>query len=282
MKKSILIKFASVVLVLAMLSLSLVSCTTKTVAEGTCGDKATWTLSSDGELRISGSGAIYSFADWAYEDNDSLPEAPWASRRKAVRSLVIEDGITGIGAKAFQGLVNLKSVSLPYGITEIPNYAFTDCYSLKEVVIPGSVIFIGSMAFCSCTSLSSVILPTNLSYIGYSAFFHCAKLKSIELTSKQLSVIDAYAFAGCPLSEITIPSGVYYIGNCAFMDCKRLSGATIGGSGWMMRDSFGNVTEDMDSVWKNPEVAAAYLATSPFCEYYYYTSAYVNATKSSK
>ena len=47
--------------------------------------------------------------------------------------------ITRIGARAFRGCKNLKSVMLPEGLLKIDALAFSGCESLTEIVIPESV-----------------------------------------------------------------------------------------------------------------------------------------------
>ncbi|MBQ6165630.1 MAG: leucine-rich repeat protein [Clostridia bacterium] len=131
------------------------------VASGNCGNynwevdngsryDVVFTLYSDGVLRISGSGVIGP-ADW-----DSMEEMPWYSYRTQIKSVVIENGVTGIGESAFSGCSILTSVTIPGSVTSIGSYAFYGCSSLESVTIPGSVTSIGYRAFYNCSSLNAV------------------------------------------------------------------------------------------------------------------------------
>ena len=62
-------------------------------AGGECGENATWSFYENGELVISGSGAIPNYA--------SQKEQPWASVRHLVKKIKIGKDITAIGNYAF-------------------------------------------------------------------------------------------------------------------------------------------------------------------------------------
>ena len=71
-------------------------------ASGTCGENLTWTLDGDGNLVISGTGAM---TDWV------APNAvPWFSHRADILTLSFPDGITSIGSSAFDGCSALADV----------------------------------------------------------------------------------------------------------------------------------------------------------------------------
>ncbi len=98
-----------------------------TVASGTCGENLTWTLDDEGTLTISGTGAMtnYSYA----------PSVPWYSNRNAIKTVIIENGVTSIGNYAFREYTSLTSVTIPDSVTEIGASAFNDCLSLVEIII---------------------------------------------------------------------------------------------------------------------------------------------------
>ena len=99
---------------------------TETVASGTCGaegDNLTWTLDSDGVLTISGTGAM--------KDYPNEIGAPWAGFPNDLTKVVIEEGITTIGASAFMYCGNLTEVVIPGTVTSIGSTAFLGLYALK-------------------------------------------------------------------------------------------------------------------------------------------------------
>ena len=86
----------SILLMLALVLLCAVipmQAQASTVDSGSCGENITWTLDDSGVLTISGTGAM---ADYA-----SASAAPWYSSRSNITKVVIENGITTIGDRAF-------------------------------------------------------------------------------------------------------------------------------------------------------------------------------------
>ena len=171
------------------------------VDSGSCGDKLTWSLSDDGTLTISGKGAMdnYKFDGYDYLANSYYTDAPWYTYHYYIKSVVIENGVTSIGDRAFYGCANLTSVTIPSSVTSIGSSAFYRCYELTSVTIPSRVTSIGSNAFEECESLTSVTIPYGVAEIGERTFYNCKALTSV-----------------------TIPGSVTSIGEYAFYDCYEL------------------------------------------------------------
>ena len=110
----------------------------KVVADsGSCGDNVTYTYDSvTKELVISGIGAMtdYSNSGSPFYDSD-------------IKTVVIEDGVTTVGAYAFSNCDYLTSVDIPNSVESIGNGGFFDCYRIGNVSLPDSVIFIGGDSF---------------------------------------------------------------------------------------------------------------------------------------
>ena len=64
-----------------------------------------------------GTGAM---ADYTYAE-----DVPWKNSRSDIRDIVFADGVTAIGACAFNGFDNIKSVAIPLSVTRIGNHAFS-------------------------------------------------------------------------------------------------------------------------------------------------------------
>ena len=156
----------------------------------------TWNLSEDGTLTISGTGDIPGSGD-----------APWFSRSYEIKKVIIKDGVTNIGNKAFFDYPALTSVEIPNSVTSIGESAFFQCMRLTSVTIGNSLTRIGKRAFENCTALLSVEFPNSLTNIEESAFGNCFVLTSI-----------------------TIPNSVTSIGNNAFVNCMNLKSFTFKGS----------------------------------------------------
>ncbi len=207
---------------------------------GTCGEHLTWTLTEDGTLTISGTGAM---TDYEY---DGI--RPWSV--ETVRTIVVGDGITTIGNYAFKNCTGLTAVDLPSTLTRIGHSAFETCTGLAAITVPSGTKSIGASAFYGCNALTSITLPDSVTTIDAWAFCGCSILSEITIPSgvtvlannlfdscdnlrrvhlpSGLTKIGYSAFEDCgSLSEIVIPSGVTSIGSAAFIDCESLTSIVI-------------------------------------------------------
>lgn len=183
------------------------------VTSGKCGKNVTWKLDGKGTLTISGKGAMYDYLG---------DEAPWLkyTYNDQIKSIVIKNGVTKIGAgafglctatklkitiansvthigaSAFEELGGLTSVTLPDNLTEIGNYAFHKCYDLTSIKIPDKVTNIPFYAFGECDNLSKVVISRNVTNIDDFAFQCCGKLTSVVIPDK-VQKIGENSFAGC-------------------------------------------------------------------------------------
>ena len=127
-----------------------------------------WMISRDGNLTISGSDALENNSQWPSSD---------------IRSVVINEGITGISYSTFTDFTNLTSVTIPESVRFIGSSAFSGCSSLKSVTIPEGVTNINDNVFSGCSSLESVTIPESVKYIGYAAFNNCNSLADVYYLS---------------------------------------------------------------------------------------------------
>ncbi len=149
-----------------------------TVAYGKCGadgDNLTWTLDDAGTLTVSGSGEM--------GDYPSVDDKPWVDVADRITSAVIGDGVTSIGAGAFDGCGNLVNVTIGSNVKSIGNFAFRNC-GIKCLIIPEGITTIGNTSFRGCKDLESVIIPSSVEKIGDSAFHGCKSLARIEVYSR--------------------------------------------------------------------------------------------------
>lgn len=141
--------------------------------------------------------------------------------------VVIPDGVTQIGEKAFSNCRSLKSITIPDGVKTIGRRAFDNCTDLISVSIPQSVTDIREHAFYGCRKLRSVDLPEGITRIDEWTFSGCQSLERVTIPNS-VTNIQAFAFHNCyQLSDITIPNGVTIIGDGAFYHCSRLKSVEI-------------------------------------------------------
>ena len=167
-------------------------------------------------LTISGDGAM---AD--YENSDDLP---WEGWEQNITKIVIENGVTRIGNKAFYDYRETK-ITLPDSVTSIGKEAFYYCGNLGEVKLPQNLTDIGDKAFAYCSDLENVEIPAGVKTIGVAAFLGCTKLGSVT-NMKGVTDIGASAFGSSGLTSIDIPSSVTKIGASAFSNCENLVSVT--------------------------------------------------------
>ena len=188
---------------------------------GTCGANLKWHLTDNGVLAITGKGRMY---DYSFFDDES----PWAKYK--IKQIIIGDGVTTIGNRAFSYCSHLTSVTIPNSVTTIGNSAFDGCSSLTSVTIGNSVTTIGYSAFDGCSSLTSVTIPNSVTTIGGGAFEDCRSLTSVTIPNS-ITTIEQSAFSGCrSLTSVTIPNSVTTIGQSAFISCTNLQKVHIGDS----------------------------------------------------
>lgn len=175
--------------------------------------------------------------------------------------VVVPEGVTVIGDKAFFECYDIDSIVLPDGVTQIGYRAFSGCLC-RRIVLPQSITTIGKEAFYVCEYLDSISIPDSVEYIGDKAFSYCRYLTSITcfktlnpnknyksidgnlytkdgktlvsyavgklkhefVVPNSVKNIGAFAFHGCEeLYEISMPRGVKTIGEGAFAECVNLN-----------------------------------------------------------
>ena len=204
--KKVLAILLSTLLLFTALPLGALSVSAAT--SGTTGS-CTWTLNGT-VLTISGNGAM----------EDRYNYKPWGS---SITSVVIEDGVTTIGAQAFYYCTRLTTVVIGDDVTVIGDKAFYYCYNLTSLTIGDSVATIGDEAFYYCDELTSLSLPDSVITIGYSAFSKCYGLTEVTIPDSVTTIGDS-AFYNCEnLQTVTIGAGVSDIGVGAFSYCPLLT-----------------------------------------------------------
>ncbi|MBR2523326.1 MAG: leucine-rich repeat protein [Clostridiales bacterium] len=135
-------------------------------SSGSCGSNASYTISRDGTLTITGRGEI------------KLP-----------------GGVNGFDKVVFSSDSN---------ITRIGSECFIDCDLITEIILPDTVTEIGDKAFNTCEDLEYIYLPDGLESIGQQAFEVCDELAYVYVPDS-VTNISSYAFDDCPRLIISVP-----------------------------------------------------------------------------
>ena len=187
-------------------------------------------------LTISGTGPMGDFPSswgegkpWFDTIASGLNTAPDGGSRLCIQELVIEDGITKLGAHAFEAYQNITSISMPNSVIEIGENAFNYCTGLTSITFSNSLKEIGNTAFSDCNALTSILLPDSLETIGSSAFSGCNNLSGDLSIPNNVKTIGSGAFSNDTKlnGKLTLGSSVTSIGKSAFGSCKFSGTLTI-------------------------------------------------------
>lgn len=150
--------------------------------------------------------------------------------------------VTAIGDNAFDGCVNLTSVTqvgssdeamFPASVTSIGNYAFEGCGKLNVTFGAAKALTaIGDNAFYGCISLQHVVFAPDsaLEDIGKEAFMKSG-VSVVDLAGTKVTEIGYSAFEGCALlGNLTLPETIEIININAFYGCTNLSDVSVSGT----------------------------------------------------
>ena len=138
--------------------------------------------------------------------------------------LLLLNGVTSIGTKAFYHCDNLKTVTLPSTLTNIDPDAFYHCTQLLSVNFPDNLTTIGSNAFKYCESLRHIDLPSSLTLLGGSAFSNLGLIFSSYSCFEGITNLSHDVFYHCDsMPYVTIPNSVLAMGQLAFGYCYALN-----------------------------------------------------------
>ncbi len=174
-----------------------------------------WAIYED-TLMIFGSGEI---PDYSIPSGSN--KAPWySSGHDHIKYILIQRGITVIGANAFNGFEKLEMLGLPNSITEISEGAFVNCgtsdLGLNGVYIPTSVTRIDPSAFMGNPHLANyVIAAGNNNYISVDGVLFNKAASRIGDTLVKYPQARSGAYS--------IPDGVTKVGKYAFYGAEITS-----------------------------------------------------------
>lgn len=223
-----------------------------------------WKVTADGKLTIfpkeEGTNAEINDFYMTLENPDPLDinnhymevptPQPWNEYCGDITSVVIEEGITSIGAYAFDSMMlssvfiadsvvdiekksfyatSIENIKWSQGLRSIGESAFQGL-KIKELDLPESLKNIGDSAFRNCTGISSLTLPDSLKNIGEFAFANCSSISNISLPDR-LETLSQGSFYGCKaLTSVTFGNGITEIPWDCFSECSSLKSVVINGN----------------------------------------------------
>ncbi len=244
-----------------------------------CGDVVTEEIEvTDPEITTSGNWNDDGSITWGFDENTGIlyingtgemraygmRKSPVLHLSEVVKEIVIGEGITAIGNRAFRDMPaletvtlgkdvvtmgyeaftycpNLTTVNLNEGLESIGSCAFYGC-GLTEITIPSTVNTLNNRAFKDCANLKYIDIPDTVTYVGYEVFMNNTSLTNFRWTAGA-SYINAVMFSGCTaLTEVSIPQTVYSIKSNAFANCTGLAVIDFENSDYLYADAFASDT----------------------------------------
>ena len=234
MKKRLLSMILAISMMLTILPVNAITALAaengKIIQSGNCGNNVTYDLTQNNDdttnptytLTIKGNGEMADF-----NESDMEGRAPWIAQKEKITAVTIENGVTYVGAYAFDHCKKLTQITIHAQLNSIGKGAFRDCEGLTSIEIPKTVTSIGASAFSGCKGLSNIEIPETVVSIGGAAFNGCTGLTSIKIPATVTSIKE-YTFNECSnLKNVEIPQGVVSIGECAFSGCGILESIEI-------------------------------------------------------
>ncbi|MEE3404477.1 MAG: leucine-rich repeat protein [Acutalibacteraceae bacterium] len=201
---------------------------------GKAGNSITWRLEGD-TLYLEGTGSIPVSTKQAIgaknvsftpENYNQFYNYTWKDVADSVKTLIISEGITGIGKQSFFLFPVLEAVTLPNTLTSIGPNAFAGCPQLETVYCPDSVtdfgadIFLGDNKMCSPEKPFCILNDTLVEYGS-------TKTERIVIPENVHRLAPFVLSGHKELQEITLPTGLTEIGNSALSNCSSLMTITI-------------------------------------------------------
>jgi hypothetical protein len=159
-------------------------------------------------------------------DNVDFCGVKVAANCEALENLVIGNSVKDLYYCAFDGLKNLKNLTLGRGLVQISGQSAFEGMGITALNIPGNLKQItGIGCFSQSENLKSVNFEEGIEEIGECCFEDCMNLESVVIPNS-VKKIDDFAFNNCTsLENLTIGQNVKIIGEGAFEDCniKELS-----------------------------------------------------------
>ena len=244
--KKLLLTFLSVLMTLSV---------SAQLRSGICHEKIQWSYSEAGGQRILTISAVAG-SDGRMGDHtltnlplwtevvvyENLEDDVVLTASERVKKVVIEEGVTYVGARTFASFTKLVEVQIPSTLEGIGEHAFDGC--IKLTTISGTsenVTSVGAYAFNSTQVMNNGYLQLGntlfaateatgdldftgkgITRIADKAFQNNESITSVTFDN-DLEVIGKFAFASCTnLNGMVIPNSVKTIGQHAFQECTNL------------------------------------------------------------
>ena len=149
------------------------------------------------------------------EDGKTLVSVP-----QRVSHVVIPQGVTTIGDKAFEYHKSLELLTIPPSVTKFGHDAFRGCNKLVGVIITDLAAWCRLSFVCDDEAFGWA--NDNPIAFAHNLYLNGLLVRDMEIPPG-VTRVGNNAFRGCSLSSATIPRSVREIGPGAFGDCSNLA-----------------------------------------------------------
>jgi hypothetical protein len=118
-------------------------------------------------------------------------------------NVLIGNGVTNIGVRAFSGCWSLSSIVVPDNVITVEEWAFFSS-GLTRVSIGDGVTSVGRIAFSFCSALRNITFGRSVTNIGDTAFSYCTSLRGVYFKGNAPEL-------GLHVFEEFDPTIVYYL-----------------------------------------------------------------------
>ena len=188
-----------------------------------CGENTTWYLDTQtGVMTVSGTGYT--------DDYKGLWDQPFGEFSKYVSSVVVEEGVVGIGNSLFGNLSNCRSVYLPSSLEYIGNNAFHK--AISEIIIPeiSSLKYFGDYASINETKWFES-QPEGVVYLGNCVIGYKGIIENntiVSLNDKTVSIAPKAFYNQSNLESIDFPESIEFVGYRALDNTPFLAAQSAG------------------------------------------------------
>ena len=135
-------------------------------------------------------------------------------------------GVADTGGRTPENYGRLTSVVIPEGYTFIGRRAFAGCRLLETVSLPASLKEIRTNAFAGCRSLKTLYLRSGVCFKG-TGFFSGAVIDTVILETSPCEALSPHVFFGCRIRRLVVLGGSLRCGGRLFTD-PRVPGGGYG------------------------------------------------------
>ena len=189
---------------------------------GTCGGDIEWRF-ADGLLVIEGNGSM--------DDYESAFDVPWSDHSEDIRMIVVSDGVSHIGTRAFRNCDNLEAFCIGSDLVSIGVPIFPDFYYYDEATSTGLECSANNLDGAVFVKSENLFVKQTVQGTAGVAWSFSGGVLSISGTGGMDEFylkedVPWYAYREMVL-KATIADGVASIGRNAFYHCVNMTEAEV-------------------------------------------------------